>query len=496
MNYFNRPLSLLFALALVLSACDANPYSASLRGTQDTADGTVRSPNSTADGGEEANAVSRTIQLRGVNLAGADFGEDNIPGTFGVDYTYPTNEEIDYYTAKGMTVFRLPFRWERLQREAFGEFDEAELGRIWSVVEHSRFRGATVILDPHNYARYYEDVIGESELPVEAFQDFWSRLSTEFANDDKVIFGIMNEPAEMATELWLDDANAAIDAIRSTGADNLLLIPGNGYTGAHSWNFDDYGTPNGEVMGEILDPADNYAYELHQYLDEDSSGTSPNCVSSTVGSERLVEVTQWLSDRHERGFLGEFNGSADDTCLAGLDDMLSYMDQHSDVWMGWTYWAGGPWWGDEDLYSIEPVEGEDRPQMDVLERFLDTDLNRPGVPAECAGFAEASIIFGTAGSDVLTGTAGPDIIIAGRGNDKVDGRGGNDCIVAGPGNDRVRGGGGDDLLLGGSGRDRLRGQRGDDTLIGGAGRDNLRGGRGTDECSAERRLRSCENHIG
>ncbi|MEE9413945.1 MAG: glycoside hydrolase family 5 protein, partial [Acidimicrobiales bacterium] len=249
-----RTLTILFIAALALTACDANPYSPGLPAEQ-------KADNDRTGPGIE-NSVSPDIQLRGVNLAGADFGEDSMPGTFGTDYIYPSNEEIDYYTAKGMTVFRLPFRWERLQHEAFDEFDEAELARIRSIVEHSRFRGATVILDPHNYARYYEDVIGEPELPVEAFEDFWSRLASEFANDDKVIFGVMNEPAEMATELWLDDANAAIDAIRSTGADNLLLIPGNGYTGAHSWLFDDYGTPNGDVMADIIDPANNYAYEL------------------------------------------------------------------------------------------------------------------------------------------------------------------------------------------------------------------------------------------
>jgi endoglucanase len=50
-----------------------------------------------------------------VNLAGADFGEGNLPGTFDVDYTYPTFEEVDYFVGKGMNVFRIPFRWERLQ---------------------------------------------------------------------------------------------------------------------------------------------------------------------------------------------------------------------------------------------------------------------------------------------------------------------------------------------------------------------------------------------
>ena len=61
-------------------------------------------------------SAQNPLRFTGVNLAGADFGEGQLPGTFGKHYTYPTAEEVDYFTAKGMNVFRLPFRWERLQR--------------------------------------------------------------------------------------------------------------------------------------------------------------------------------------------------------------------------------------------------------------------------------------------------------------------------------------------------------------------------------------------
>jgi hypothetical protein len=40
--------------------------------------------------------------LTGVNLAGADFALlDHRPGTFGVDYFYPTHAEVDYFVGKG-----------------------------------------------------------------------------------------------------------------------------------------------------------------------------------------------------------------------------------------------------------------------------------------------------------------------------------------------------------------------------------------------------------
>ena len=70
------------------------------------------------------------VLYTGVNLSGAEFGASNLPGTFGTDYTYPTNAEVDYYVGKGMNTFRLPFRWERLQPTANSAFNAAELGRL------------------------------------------------------------------------------------------------------------------------------------------------------------------------------------------------------------------------------------------------------------------------------------------------------------------------------------------------------------------------------
>ncbi len=38
-------------------------------------------------------------------------------------------------------------------------------------------------------------------------------------------------------------------------------------------------------MLTITDPLNNYVYEIHEYMDSDFSGTSPDCQSTTIGSE-------------------------------------------------------------------------------------------------------------------------------------------------------------------------------------------------------------------
>ncbi len=299
--------------------------------------------------------------LPGVNLAGAEFG-NNIPGTPGTDYEYPTHAEVDYFVGKGLTTFRIPFRWERLQRELNGAFDPAELARLQDIVGYATGKGAYVIVDPHNYARYNNNVVGTGGLPDAALADLWRRLAALYAGNDHVIFGLMNEPNSMPTEQWLSAANAAIAAIRAAGAPNLVLVPGNAWTGAHSWEETWYGSANAVVMLGVVDPMNRYAYEAHQYLDGDQSGTSPTCTSATAGSERLAAFTSWLIANHKRGFLGEFGGGRNATCYAALDDMLAHVDAHRDVWLGFTYWAAGPRWGNYD-FTLEPTGGVDAPQL-------------------------------------------------------------------------------------------------------------------------------------
>jgi endoglucanase len=320
-------------------------------------------------GGECTACPAGRPMLRGVSLAGADFSETTLPGTYGTTYTYPTTAEVDHFVALGMNVFRLPFRWERLQRQQLAALDAPELSRIDQFVSYATAKGAYVLLDPHNYARYYNAVIGAG-VPVQAFADFWSKLAAHFKSNAHVLFGIMNEPNTMSTDVWLADANAAIAAIRATGATNLITVPGNAWTGAHSWLGNWYGTSNAQALLGITDPFDNFVIEVHQYLDPDSSGGNMgSCPSATAGSERLAAFNGWLEQHGLRAFLGEFGAGESQACLTALDDLVAYMEGRPDQWIGWAYWAAGPWWGNS-VGNIEPVNGQDRAQMTVLRKFI------------------------------------------------------------------------------------------------------------------------------
>jgi endoglucanase len=52
---------------------------------------------------------------------------------------------------------------------------------------------------------------------------------------------------------------------------------------------------------------------------------------------------------------------------------MRFMADNNDVWMGWTYWAGGSWWPQDYFTSVQPLGGQDRPQMKILEKYIKTD---------------------------------------------------------------------------------------------------------------------------
>ena len=123
---------------------------------------------------------------------------------------------------------------------------------------------------------------------------------------------------------------ACINGVRSASATSqYIFVEGDSYSGAWTWL-----TAGNDALSTLTDPSDKIVYEMHQYLDVDGSGTNATCANGTVGSERLQVATQWLKTKGKQGIIGEFAGSILNDCENAVVDMLSYMGNHTDVWMG------------------------------------------------------------------------------------------------------------------------------------------------------------------
>ena len=153
-------------------------------------------------------------------------------------------------------------------------------------------------------------------LPICGASSLW-----HYNSNPSVIFGLMNEPHIQTATEWLSSANAAIAAIPSAGAAQQILVPGRvTTTAAGLWN---HLRQCCSIGTGVQDPLHNYAFEVHQYLDFDGSGTHRGVVSPTIGIERVTAVTQWAEATGNHLFLGEVgvkHGSKQ--VLTALDGML------------------------------------------------------------------------------------------------------------------------------------------------------------------------------
>ncbi|KAH8725605.1 hypothetical protein GQ44DRAFT_563260, partial [Phaeosphaeriaceae sp. PMI808] len=84
------------------------------------------------------------ILYAGVNSAGGEFAQQNLPGTFGIDYQFINETAIDFFLKAGVNTIRLPFLLVRPQ----------QLHPESRSADHITAKGGYVILDAHNYMRY------------------------------------------------------------------------------------------------------------------------------------------------------------------------------------------------------------------------------------------------------------------------------------------------------------------------------------------------------
>jgi endoglucanase len=307
---------------------------------------------------------------RGVNLAGGEFNYNpaRVSDIYGKHYIYPAKKELQYFSELGATVIRLPIRWERIQPRLNTTLDAIELERIGGVIADAQANKLKVIIDIHNFGKHKGRSIGSPNLPTASFIDLWQRLSDVYGNNPTIIFGLMNEPFDIPALVWAKSAQSTLLEIRKRGARNLVLVPGTAWSGAHSWLKPMRGESNANAFADFRDPANNMAFDFHQYFDTYSSGTTPDCITPAQALKRISVATNWLKAQKRNGFLSEFAVSGKSECQAVMKDVLQHLSDNRE-WIGWTYWASSPWFGDY-MFNVYPAQQIKAPQLETLQPFL------------------------------------------------------------------------------------------------------------------------------
>src|SRR5688572_16512629 len=252
------------------------------------------SPSVGDDGAGEAREVAapetsaraaEVVKLLGVSLAGAEFGEQRLPGRVNFDYVYPTDRETyRYYSGKGFSIVRLPFLWERVQPKPFGPLAREEVAAIRDVLDHAASANQQVILDLHNYGRYYHEPLRIAD--ASRLADVWVRLAHEFRGHPGIFgYELMNEPHDLpdGSAGWAQICQLVTDAIRTEDTTSWVLIPGYSWQGAESW-------PRQNQTLNVHDGSGLLLYAAHQYFDGDNSGKYArgfDASSLDVGARRV-----------------------------------------------------------------------------------------------------------------------------------------------------------------------------------------------------------------
>jgi len=304
------------------------------------------------------------INLVGINLAGAEFGAgEALPGRYQIHYIYPGEADFKRYADLNMKLVRLPFRWERIRPKLNGDLDGAEVARLLTTLDYAKKHNIQVILDMHNYYRYYDKLIASQDVPIAAFADTWTRIAKKVANHPAVYgYGLMNEP-HATNGKWPAAALAAAQAIRTVDAQRWIYVAGDRWASAFHWP-----SHNIQLISDpwMRDAKNNLVYEAHLYLDADYSGTYQNAKAvydPMEGVKRAKPFVEWLSKNKLRGFIGE-HGAPDfsPSAIVATDNLLKYLNQNC---IPSTYWAGGPWWGEYAL-ALDVTSKKPRPQLPVL----------------------------------------------------------------------------------------------------------------------------------
>ncbi|KAI6861516.1 Endoglucanase [Hortaea werneckii] len=301
--------------------------------------------DTTSNGGSSSGSGSG-VQYAGVNIAGFDFG-CNIQGTCDTSGIVDPGSEgiaqIDHFVNDdGLNAFRLPVGWQYLVgNDLGGSLDSSNFANYDNLVQGCLDSGAALcVVDVHNYARYNGAVVGQGGPTNAQFSSLWSQIAAKYADESRIVFGVMNEPHDLNIETWAETVQAAVTAIREAGATSQrILLPGNDFTDAAQ--FVDNGSAAALSSVTNLDGSTtNLIYDVHRYLDSDNSGTHRNCVTNNV--DVFQSLGEYLRNNNRQAFLTETGGGPNaDSCLTKLCQELSTLNDYSDVYLGWIGWGAG-----------------------------------------------------------------------------------------------------------------------------------------------------------
>lgn len=101
-----------------------------------------------------------------------------------------------FFRDTGMNTFRVPVGWQfLLNNNLGGTLDSNNWNTYDAQIQGCLNTGAALcIIDIHNYARWNGAIVGQGGPTNAQFASLWSQIATKYKNNNKIVFGLMNEP--------------------------------------------------------------------------------------------------------------------------------------------------------------------------------------------------------------------------------------------------------------------------------------------------------------
>jgi hypothetical protein len=291
-------------------------------------------------GNQLVKSDGQPAHLHGVNCAGMEFsttGEGRIQKTVQVAVT-------EWHA----NLIRLPLSQDRWFGHAPDQQDGGVAYRalVHALVDFCEAHDAHILLDLHwSDAGVWGKNIGQHDLPDENSVAFWKDFAPVYGNNPAVLFDLYNEPTRINWDQWLNGGpiteidektkatlqytsvglQAVLDAIRSTGAKNVVVA------GGINWSY--------EVGGTLKDPDGNgVVYAAHPYphpFKGIGRETIPQWAArmEAFARDHAIIVTEFGSSEKDWPFPKELN--YDDEKWDR--EMLGVLASHGWNWTAWDF---------------------------------------------------------------------------------------------------------------------------------------------------------------
>jgi endoglucanase len=198
--------------------------------------------------------------------------------------------------------------------------------------------------------------LGDPQLPYAALADFWTRVAAVYKSEPKVWFDLINEPADLPsnghptpTDALVTIYNETIAAIRGEGAENLIVLEGNGWNNAKSFSENPWYNPGPPTSGEafcrpgmdgIKDVKNNWCVSCHNYPDANHGQGGP-AIDATILRTQFQNVMDWSANKKIKVMCGEWSViAADPNGKAVTTDYLDWLEANQDKVLAWSWWQG------------------------------------------------------------------------------------------------------------------------------------------------------------